>query len=73
VDGLNVVSLKPGAVTELLLTNANGEQRRTFADKEGWFALQDVAPGRYMISTSNPMFVYPEVRRACTRVLSRLR
>lgn len=63
MDGFNVVSLKPGAATELLLTSAGGQQRRTFADKEGWFTLHDVAPGSYVISTFNPMFVYPEVRR----------
>jgi hypothetical protein len=66
VDGLNVVSLRPGAVTELLLRSGGGGDvtRRTFADKEGWFTLADVAPGSYVLSTFNPMFVYPEVR-AC--------
>ena len=62
VDGFNVLALKPGAVTELLLTDSAGQQQRTFADKEGWFTLHDVAPGSYVLTTYNPMFVYPEVR-----------
>jgi hypothetical protein len=61
VDGFNVVALKPGTVTELLLTDSEGQQLRTFADKEGWFALHDVNPGTYVLTTYNPMFVYPEV------------
>jgi hypothetical protein len=62
------VSLKPGTVTELQLTNAAGEQMRTFADSNGWFTLHDVAPGTYVLTTTNPMFIYPEVRagRCCT-------
>jgi len=62
VDGFNVVRLKPGMVTELLLTDSAGQQLRTFADKEGWFTVPDVAPGSYVLTTYNPMFVYPEVR-----------
>jgi hypothetical protein len=61
VDGFNVVALKPGTVTELLLTDSEGQQLRTFADKEGWFTLHDVNPGTYVLTTYNPMFVYPEV------------
>lgn len=61
VDGFNVLALKPGSVTELLLTDTAGQQTRTFADKEGWFMLHDVAPGSYVLTTYNPMFVYPEV------------
>lgn len=63
VDGLNVFALKPGTVTELLLTDSSGQQQRTFADKEGWFTLFDVAPGSYVLTTYNPMFVYPEVSK----------
>lgn len=48
-------------MTELLLTDSEGQQLRTFADKEGWFALHDVNPGTYVLTTYNPMFVYPEV------------
>jgi hypothetical protein len=61
VDGFNVLALKPGSVTELLLTDTAGQQTRTFADKEGWFTLHDVAPGSYVLTTYNQMFVYPEV------------
>jgi hypothetical protein len=61
VDGFNVVALKPGTATELLLTDSAGQQQRTFADKEGWFTLFDVSPGSYVLTTYNPMFVYPEV------------
>lgn len=64
VDGFNVVALKPGSVTELLLTDSAGQQVRTFADKEGWFTVRDVAPGSYVLTTHNPMFVYPEVSMA---------
>lgn len=56
-----MVRLKPGMVTELLLTDSAGQQLRTFADKEGWFTVPDVAPGSYVLTTYNPMFVYPEV------------
>lgn len=66
VDGFNLVPLKPGSATELLLTNAAGEQIRTFADSNGWFTLHDVAPGTYVLTTTNPMFVYPEVCTVCT-------
>lgn len=62
VDGFNLVSLKPGTVTELQLTNAAGEQMRTFADSNGWFTLHDVAPGTYVLTTINPMFIYPELQ-----------
>jgi hypothetical protein len=61
VDGFNIVSLKPGTVTELLVTSSSGEQLRTFADRDGWFTLADVAPGAYVVTVNNPMFVYPEV------------
>ncbi|WIA08733.1 hypothetical protein OEZ85_008157 [Tetradesmus obliquus] len=62
VDGFNLVSLKPGTVTEMQLTNAAGEQMRTFADSHGWFTLHDVAPGTYVLTTINPMFIYPELQ-----------
>lgn len=62
VDGFNVAALKPGTATELLLSDSAGQQQRTFADKEGWFTLFDVPPGSYVLTTYNPMFVYPEVR-----------
>lgn len=62
VDGFNVAALKPGAATELLLSDSAGQQQRTFADKAGWFTLYDVPPGTYVLTTYNPMFVYPEVR-----------
>jgi hypothetical protein len=58
--------LKPGTVTELLLTDSAGQQQRTFADKEGWFNMLDVAPGSYVLTTYNPMFVYPEVSMRAT-------
>lgn len=61
VDGFNVAALKPGTATELLLSDSAGQQQRTFADKEGWFTLFDVPPGSYVLTTYNPMFVYPEV------------
>jgi hypothetical protein len=66
VDGFNVLALKPGTVTELLLRDSAGQQQRTFADKEGWFTLLDVAPGSYVLTTYNPMFVYPEVGMRAT-------
>lgn len=61
VDGVNIVSLKPGSVTELLLSSSSGEQIRTFADRDGRFTLHDVAPGTYVLTTQNPGFIYPEV------------
>lgn len=66
VDGFNVLALKPGTVTELLLTDSAGQQQRTFADKDGWFTVLDVAPGSYVLTTYNPMFVYPEVSVGAT-------
>lgn len=72
VDGFNLVSLKPGTVTELQLTNAAGEQMRTFADSNGWFTLHDVAPGTYVLTTINPMFIYPEVCAGCCSILFQL-
>jgi hypothetical protein len=59
-----LVSLKPGTATELLLTNAAGEQIRTFADSNGWFTLHDVTPGMYVLTATNPTFIYPEVGAA---------
>lgn len=62
VDGFNVIQLKPGSVTELLLTSPSGEQLRSFADKDGRFTLYDVSPGTYVLTTQNLDFIYPEVR-----------
>jgi hypothetical protein len=59
-------------VTELLLTGAAGEVSRTFADRDGWFTLRGVPPGSYLLTTINPTFVYPEVRRFA-RSLQQLR
>lgn len=61
VDGVNIIALKAGAVTELQLTSSSGEQIRTFADRDGKFTLRDVAPGSYVLTTQNPGFVYPEL------------
>lgn len=61
VDGINVVALKQGSVTELLLSSNSGEQIRTFADRDGRFTLHDVAPGTYALTTQNSGFIYPEV------------
>ena len=59
-------------MTELLLTGAAGEVSRTFADRDGWFTLRGVPPGSYLLTTINPTFVYPEVRRFA-RSLQQLR
>ncbi|KAF8072726.1 ER membrane protein complex subunit 7 [Scenedesmus sp. PABB004] len=61
VDGFTVVPLRPGSVTEVTLSGPDGEAARTFADREGWFTLRDVSPGSYVVTTTNPAFVYPDV------------
>ncbi|KAI8468586.1 MAG: hypothetical protein J3K34DRAFT_470765 [Monoraphidium minutum] len=61
-DGFILEPLPPGSVIEVVLTSSSGDQIRTFADKDGVFALRGVAPGSHVISTYNPKFVYPEIR-----------
>lgn len=66
-DGINILPLLPGTVIEVVLTSQTGDQIRTFADKDGFFALRDVEPGTHVISTYNKRFVYPEVRIEVSR------
>lgn len=44
--------------------NPSPPQLRTFAARDGSFALRDVPPGRHVVSAYNTRFVYPEARAA---------
>jgi hypothetical protein len=61
VDGLNFLSLPAGASPELVLRLGDGDALRTFADRDGWFALRGVPPGTHHLSVHSPKFLYPEV------------
>ncbi|GBG00317.1 hypothetical protein Rsub_13025 [Raphidocelis subcapitata] len=60
-DGVNVVPLAEGSVIEVVLTTSGGEQVRTFAARDGAFALAGVPAGRHVVSAYNSRFVFPEV------------
>lgn len=66
VDGINFWSLKPGNPIEIVVTTEDGEQVRTFCDKDGWFTIQDVPPGTHVLNAYHKDFVFPEVKvQAC--------
>ncbi len=61
VTGLGLQLLPAGAVVEVVLRTVHGEELRTFADREGRFALAGVPAGRHMISVYSMQYLYPDV------------
>lgn len=62
MDAFNFVALPAGTVTELVVRTPEGDAVRTFADREGWFTLRGVPPGRYVLTVQgNLRFIFPEV------------